>query len=307
MCLSILLLIYLGPASPDESQDAIGMMTQFAALMYIGLSFAAMVACGGALLMHKKLNIKSNMVMLIFFAVVGGTGTVVNISISKFLQADAVTQSPVLFGCSTGLYLVLASVCLGNGAMANSDLQDPSLFVPISTGMNLVLNALAGICIWGDWSRLEHPTGYIVVYCLIVLATYLLAENDQIGHLAQTEIKSKKVRAIKHIATGGKNHFVHGKLSGKEALLPQDNSDAHLKAWACQKDDHSLEITQHYRFGSGVTLRKQKVMNCLKQKLQAGQLTKAQLIEMAADALPSDVFEKGQGASLGAAQHKDYN
>merc|ERR1712137_1292199 len=76
------------------------------------------------------------------------------------------------------VYVVLACLCLGVAAMANGTLEDPTLFVPISNGVNLVLNCFAGLFIWGDWNRLEFPLAYCMVYVLVVLGTYLVSSLD---------------------------------------------------------------------------------------------------------------------------------
>merc|ERR1719277_2875260 len=105
----------------------------------------ALAASGAVLLLRCT---KDNMTLLFLFAIVGGTGTVLNTSISKLCQMPFVKASWMLLIPLMAIYLGLAALCLVAGAAANTRLEDPSVFVPISTGVNLVLNALAGICIW---------------------------------------------------------------------------------------------------------------------------------------------------------------
>mmetsp|Transcript_87121 Transcript_87121/g.241576 ORF Transcript_87121/g.241576 Transcript_87121/m.241576 type:complete len:407 (-) Transcript_87121:191-1411(-) len=169
-----LLLPDIGPPSPGvQSEEAvIAMMTSWTAMAYIVVSLIVNVSCLLALVMKAVTN---NMAMLFFYAFVGGTGTVLNTSIQKALSMEIPLVAKVFLGA---LYVLLSCICLGSGAMANGTLPDPSLFVPISNGVNLILNCVAGICIWQDWKRLTHGVSYTMVYILVVLGTYLVSALD---------------------------------------------------------------------------------------------------------------------------------
>eukprot|EP00414_Alexandrium_minutum_P001186 CAMPEP_0113819328 /NCGR_PEP_ID=MMETSP0328-20130328/684_1 /TAXON_ID=39455 /ORGANISM="Alexandrium minutum" /LENGTH=393 /DNA_ID=CAMNT_0000787261 /DNA_START=85 /DNA_END=1263 /DNA_ORIENTATION=- /assembly_acc=CAM_ASM_000350 len=171
---AVVLLRDLGaPPLKTESQgEVLGMMVKPQAIAFIAISLSVNVACLTALYFRK---VTGNMAMLFAFALVGGTGTVLNTSIQKLLSMAI----PFAGKCLLGLvWVALSCVCLGSGAMANGSLEDPSKFVPISNGVNLVLNCFAGLCIWGDGPRLSHPTSYAIVYVLVVLGTYLVSSID---------------------------------------------------------------------------------------------------------------------------------
>merc|ERR1712107_215673 len=94
------------------------------------------------------------------------------------------------------MYSVLAVICVGGSASANSTLEDPSMFVPISNGVNLVLNCLAGLSIWQDGTRLKDPLEYFTAYIFVVLGTYLVSSVDFFAE-NQTEVAAHKVRMAK--------------------------------------------------------------------------------------------------------------
>jgi hypothetical protein len=176
-------------------ENALEMLLRLSAISYIGLSLVAMVFCG---CMLRSRCTKNNMTLLILYAIVGGTGTVVNTSIAKLTQRPIVYETKWLFCSLMVVYLLLAVLCLCTGAAANAELEDPAAFVPISNGVNLILNCLAGICIWGDWGRLEYPLAYCVIYVLVALGTYLISTMD---FLSQTKhhVAEQKVALIKHV------------------------------------------------------------------------------------------------------------
>jgi len=62
-------------------------------------------------------------------------------------------------------------------------------YVPVSCGVNLWLNFIAGICIWDDWNRLTHRLAYVFVFILVFLGTYGLSSFD----LAPASLKEEEV------------------------------------------------------------------------------------------------------------------
>jgi hypothetical protein len=109
------------------------------------------------------------------YALTGGTGTVLNVSISKLAQLEMGTAPRLIL---VSLYLLLACLTIVVQAVANGRLSDPSLFVPVSCGVNLWLNFAAGMCIWGDAGRLQAPISYVSVFVLVFLGTYGVSSFD---------------------------------------------------------------------------------------------------------------------------------
>lgn len=161
-----------GPGEMPPDVHIADLLLTKMAMGFIALCFVAMA--GGLLALHKGW-VEENATLLLTFATVGCTGTVVNNSISKLVQMHL--PLPVKMFLSV-IYMVIGGICLLVAAEANCSLEDPSLFVPIGAGVNLVLTFLSGICIWGDYQRLNYPMSYTLVYVLVVLGTYLVSSFD---------------------------------------------------------------------------------------------------------------------------------
>lgn len=119
-----------------------------------------------------------NAELTLLYAVLGGCSTVINTAITKAVQ---MTMPHAVKICLLLLYLVLSIVGLSAAALANGSLDDPSVFVPLSAGVQLVLTCIAGLCIWQDGLRLHLPLCYAMVYVLIVIGSYLVSSFDTLG------------------------------------------------------------------------------------------------------------------------------
>merc|ERR1712087_1074788 len=76
-------------------------------------------------------------------------------------------------------YFTLGAIAVGSEMSANSTLEDASLFVPMSNGVNLVTNCLAGLFLWGDLNRLRTSAmNYGMIYLIVVEGTYLVSKFD---------------------------------------------------------------------------------------------------------------------------------
>jgi hypothetical protein len=232
---AVLLLVNIGPSDrpPDTKVDAIQLLSTLPAKIYICCSLFAIV-CGLCLLRWAT----NNMSLLFTFATLGGACAVLNVSISKISQLPTVLHSPVLLVPLIIMYLCLACLALGVAAAANATLTDPSGFIAISGGVNLVLNCLAGICIWGDWERLEYPMSYCVVYVLVVLGTYLVstldimsmdwmdAQETKLGLVTKAVHAATRRRGREALRTRSMNDLL--KLGGAASLAPPCDIDGQL-------------------------------------------------------------------------------
>eukprot|EP00931_Biecheleriopsis_adriatica_P091735 TRINITY_DN65615_c0_g1_i1.p1 TRINITY_DN65615_c0_g1~~TRINITY_DN65615_c0_g1_i1.p1 ORF type:complete len:453 (-),score=77.65 TRINITY_DN65615_c0_g1_i1:41-1399(-) len=186
---AVMILPDSGPADLSPEVDVLTLLQTKLSLIFISSCVAANI-CGIYIILFKSLD---NSSMLAAYAVVAGTGTVLSTSISKLIQKRLPTLvlMPLLV-----VYVLLGCLCLGISACANQYLEDPSTYVPIEAGMNLVLMFVAGLCIWGDWQRLHYPLNYAMVYVLIVLGTYLVASFDNLSNNT-TSIAAEQVRFVK--------------------------------------------------------------------------------------------------------------
>jgi len=193
---AVMLLPDLGPEQLPPDINALELLQANLSMGFIAFCLFVMVF-GLRLLVQAQTQganlLNNNTTMLFTYALVGGIGTVLNTSIAKVVQMhlSLVVKVPLV-----SLYVFLACFCLGVAAMANGTLDDPILFVPISNGVNLVLNCLAGLCIWGDWKRLDCPFGYCIVYVLVVLGTYLVSSLDFL-FMNYLDVAEEKVNKVK--------------------------------------------------------------------------------------------------------------
>mmetsp|Transcript_43412 Transcript_43412/g.86102 ORF Transcript_43412/g.86102 Transcript_43412/m.86102 type:complete len:437 (-) Transcript_43412:156-1466(-) len=169
---AILMLPELGPKPPQEPVDPIVLLQEPQAVVFISVSF---VVCFGSIMLLFLQKVTHDFGMLVLFSLVGGSGAVMNMSITKMLVSK---PPPLIFAILLAVYIMLAILCLGSGAVANGTLKDASLFVPINNSINLVLNCLAGLLIWRDLDNLEYPWCYFMVYALVGLGSYLVSTID---------------------------------------------------------------------------------------------------------------------------------
>jgi len=170
---AVMMLPDVGPSEVPVDFGAYDVLGRPAAVIYVACSF---VIVGVGLRIILRGTVQDNNTALLFaFAMVNGSATVLSTSISKLVQMHLSLQVriPVLI-----VYVLLGCFCLCMAAIANATLQDPSVFVPVGAGVNLVLTFVSGLCIWADWSRLEHHLCYIMAYTLVVLGTYSVSSFD---------------------------------------------------------------------------------------------------------------------------------
>lgn len=171
----------IGPEDVNRDGDVLELLLEPIAILYIVVSFALMLS---SILALTKGWVKSNDQKLLSYAVVGGTATVLSTSLGKVVQmllsrrSYALIHNLIVMAPLVLVYVALGVICLGVIARANATLQDPSTYVPIASGVQLVCTCFAGLFIWGDWPRLDYPLGYSMVYVLVVLGTYGVSSFD---------------------------------------------------------------------------------------------------------------------------------
>lgn len=205
---AVLMLPDLGPAPPKETIDPLVLLQAPGAIVFIMLCF---LACSSSIAMLYLEKVHGNLQKLILFALIGGTGAVLNMSIQKMLMSNPPAMAAALLG---GNYIILSVLCIESGVRANG-LHDASLFVPISNATNLFVNGLAGLCIWHDYENLQHPWSYFLVYTLVGLGCYLVSSVDVISSL-----HVPRMQYLKRTCTG----------MGKKGALVRTASSHHFHA-----------------------------------------------------------------------------
>jgi hypothetical protein len=183
---AIVILPSVGPAEA-VNLNVVDLLLKPLSLIFIGLCVVGMFVGICAI---RSGWVTDNSVVLWTFAFVGGAGTVLNVSITKLIQLPDVALA-IRIGLGA-IYVLLAGVTLGVQAIANGKLSDPSTYIPVSCGVNLWLNFLAGLCIWGEWNRMTKPVSYFFVFVLVCLGTYGLSSFDLIPHSTKEDMIKEK-------------------------------------------------------------------------------------------------------------------
>mmetsp|Transcript_65605 Transcript_65605/g.114338 ORF Transcript_65605/g.114338 Transcript_65605/m.114338 type:complete len:408 (-) Transcript_65605:108-1331(-) len=211
---SVTMLTEVGPKDIDaETTSVTDLLLNPMALSFIILTVLVLIVSMCTIASGK---VKQNLYLVFLYSLVGGTDSVINTALSKVMQMPDISiwiLIPMVV-----VYAILAVIGVANGAQANGALEDPSLFIPIGAAVSLVLTCLAGLFIWGDGSRLDHPLTYASIYMIVVLASYVVSEDDllAITQLRVNEGCKKKVKNRKdHVFVNEDYHpeAPHGKFA----------------------------------------------------------------------------------------------
>lgn len=189
---AVTMLINIGPSDVPPDESVLKLILHPAAILFSCSMCLIMIGGIRAILQKQVLH---NVYLVLLYALVGGSSTVINTGISKAVQMTLPVSVRIVL---VTLYVLLSCVGLCVSAQANGALEDPSLFVPIGAGINLVLTCLAGLFIWGDGKRLIYPLCYVMVYVLVVLGSYLVSSIDELGS-ASVQVAEGHVHMAQHI------------------------------------------------------------------------------------------------------------
>lgn len=274
---AVMILPDIGPSELPKDVDVLKLLQEDLAIGFISVCLVATII--GCYTIARDLLTDNNK-LLFLYAVVGGAGTILNTSISKLVQMDVGGALKVVFVLS---YILLSCVCLGVQATANASLPDPSLFVPVGIGVNLVLNFIAGLCIWGDGSRVEFPVGYAFLYVIVVMATYLLSSFDILYDLVdnaddqETDGETPRVgmsHAYSFDPYGNENAVTR---LGRAMTCHHDFEEHGFnKAGRAVRDLWSMKCTDAHKL-------RRYVRQCLRHGLKQNMIRPSQLIEVCLD------------------------
>jgi hypothetical protein len=265
LAVAVTILTGVGPGDVRPDSAVADLLTPASMLFLSALGFM-MVAC---LCLMMSGAITENFELLLLYAVLGSSSTVTNTAIIKAVQ---MTMPHSVRFFLLVVYFLLSTLGLLAAALANGCLDDPSQYVPLSAGVQLVLTCIAGLCIWQDGCRLALPLCYAMVYVLIVMGSYLVSSFDTLGG-ARTIIAKEEVEIVRHIAT--------------RRPMGRTMSDTTLDAMRDSFPDPGALVEDHYRRrlsrlmddpGSEESLRDQ-IRRCLKSGCKK-RLSEDDLIEL---------------------------
>eukprot|EP00933_Yihiella_yeosuensis_P007118 TRINITY_DN112027_c0_g1_i1.p1 TRINITY_DN112027_c0_g1~~TRINITY_DN112027_c0_g1_i1.p1 ORF type:complete len:452 (+),score=65.64 TRINITY_DN112027_c0_g1_i1:143-1357(+) len=117
---------------------------------------------------------QSSLPKILAYAFTVATSTTLGASIGKLMQMQLEFNARLL---CIAVYLSLGVVSFAAAAIAASE-TDGSTYLPVRSCVQLLLNALTGLCVWEDWKTINGWTAYTAVYILIVLAVYEVSAFD---------------------------------------------------------------------------------------------------------------------------------
>jgi len=125
-----------------------------------------------------------------------------------------------------------------------------SKFVPLNATCLMLLNAVTGIIIWEDWRVIESWTGYVCVFLLLALASYLLlsstplmtSENPQYGqkaHFRRQMRRSFASRTLNQLDLGSLSDSSEENDSSDESMHSCESSE--ISESDHEKDHHEKD------------------------------------------------------------------
>jgi len=266
---AVMILPDVGPADLAEDVNVLQLLTTRKAMLFVGA--CAIVLIFGLWGLARSWA-STNDSLLFGYALVGGAGTVVSTSISKLIQMHL--PSTILF-IFLSLYVVLGLLCLSIAATANGTLEDPSMFVPVSAGVNLILTFIGGLCIWGDWARIDYHLSYCMVYILVVLGTYLVSHFDHLSS-AHPHIAEGRVHVVRHMSGRTARSMDRSELSWESLELAIPEHDATNPV---QDSVRRLRLLWDDRPDDSAALR-EALQRCLERGLDRGVIGEKDVVNL---------------------------
>eukprot|EP00931_Biecheleriopsis_adriatica_P004230 TRINITY_DN105931_c0_g1_i1.p1 TRINITY_DN105931_c0_g1~~TRINITY_DN105931_c0_g1_i1.p1 ORF type:complete len:411 (-),score=67.54 TRINITY_DN105931_c0_g1_i1:37-1248(-) len=189
---AVLCLIDVGPKGQNFDDPLSLLMTPLGAASV--LVQLALIVLGSIGVASMKSAPQSSMPKILSFALLVAASTSLGASIGKLMQMHLEFWPRTI--CIGG-YLGCGVVSFA-GAVLAADSCDGSVYLPVRSCIQLLLNAATGLCVWEDWRTIEYWTSYTSVYILIVLGVYEVSSYDlgtlfsDIGHhsiIPQTEFE----------------------------------------------------------------------------------------------------------------------
>ena len=184
---AIACLVDVGPTE-QANQTATDLLAAPPAIACI-VALTAMLSVGVALWCCAARCGVGDLGKIFVLATVTATTGVLGASVGKLLQSGA---SGVVLYTFLAAYVVLGGLNFaGAGAAAGS--VDMSLYVPVSSCLQLMLNCVAGLMIWEDGRVIRGWVAYFMVYVLVLLGVYLCSSFD-FAHAASLRARFRNTK-----------------------------------------------------------------------------------------------------------------
>lgn len=169
LCAASLCLLEVGPDNP-ESVDLAELAGQWQAQVWLGFVGVLLVMSFVCYFWNKD---KPGSDSKIAYAMIVGLSTALGASVGKVItlvhgaeQAEAVLLY-LLFGFLSFTWSAFAALSC-----------DMSVYMPLTECLQLIVNCINGLIIWGDSSRVNDRVSYVMTYLQLCLGVYLTTSFD---------------------------------------------------------------------------------------------------------------------------------
>jgi len=152
------------------------------------------------LLLLKSTGGNGTMGMLAY-AVLVADSTALGATAGKMITA---TTGFLQLACFAGYFVTGIGSLLGGLAAARS--CDIAVYLPTSQCIQLVINGLTGIFVWGDGERIQAPVSYAMVFLLLLMGVYLCSEVDFVDQMMRQ--RASRMAARQRAGAAGEARLV---------------------------------------------------------------------------------------------------
>jgi hypothetical protein len=140
----------------------------------VWLSIVGVIVLGGIIgIVATKSKPPSNFAKIMSYTLVVGFQAALNNTLSKLMSC---TDGNLWYGVTGGF--VAGSVISGGFSAMACTATDSSVSVPLMSCVQVLVNGMSGIFIWGDLPRISTPISYTFVYLYFFLGIYLTSTAD---------------------------------------------------------------------------------------------------------------------------------
>jgi len=193
--------LMLGFLAPTPSKVSFPQIYQPSAIIFWIAFFTVWVITGLSITKVKDLKPTSSVKILIWALFVACLGSFTD-SWARFQQA---VFSGTALTISFVLYLSAGAFLQGLTVTAFSQTSE-SLYVPAQLCVQLTMNVIASLMLWGEYQLLSNPVPYFTCFAIIILSVYILTPDiDIISALSMSrEIRTKGLsKGVAKSAFGG--------------------------------------------------------------------------------------------------------
>lgn len=162
-------LMNVGPTDPEGGVDVLALVGEAVARVWLILMVALLLASVFCL---KQVGGEGTRGML-GYAFLVADSTALGATAGKMITA---TTGWLRASCLLGYLLMGVGSLFGGLAAAGS--CDIAVYLPTSQCIQLVINGLTGLFVWGDAERIQAPLSYLMVFILLIMGVYLCSELD---------------------------------------------------------------------------------------------------------------------------------